>query len=141
MNAGFYGDCSKDTGLHSSGPRLMQGLKGRLTPFALGFSPHVERNSGFDLILRADTVNALLHLPITPIATFHRIGGRGEQFVIEKREGFFQGWRIELLQRLAQLLESVEATPQLGEFVECCLRPTPSIEQGIDLLHKFTYFA
>jgi hypothetical protein len=35
----------------------MQGLKGLLTPFALGFSPHVERNSGFDLILRADTVN------------------------------------------------------------------------------------
>jgi len=59
----------------------MQGLKGLLTPFALGFSPHVERNSGFDLIWRSHTVNTLLHLPITPITTFHRIRGRGEQFV------------------------------------------------------------
>jgi len=116
----------------------MQGLKGLLTPFALGFSPHVERNSGFDLILRAHPVNTLLHLPITPIATCHRIGGRGEQFGIEKREGFYQGWRLELLQRLAQLLESVEATPQLGEFVERCLRPAPSIEQCLDLLYELT---
>ncbi len=77
INSLTLGDCSKDTGLHSSCPRLMQGLKGLLTPFALGFSPHVERNSCFDLILRAYTVNTLLHLPITPIATFHRIGGRG----------------------------------------------------------------
>jgi hypothetical protein len=132
------GDCSKDTGLHLSCPRLMQGLKGLLTPFALGFSPHVERNSGFDLILRADTVNAFLHLPITPIATFHRIGGRREQFVIEKGQGFLQGRRIEFLQRLAQMLEPVQTLPQFGEFVERRLRPAPSIEQGVDLLHEFT---
>jgi site-specific DNA recombinase len=131
-------DCSKDTGLDSSCPRLMQGLKGLLAPFALGFSPHVERNSGFDLILRADTVNALLHLPITPIATFHRIGGRGEPFVIEKGQGLLQGRRIEFLQRLAQMLEPAQALPQFGEFVERRLRPASSIEQCVDVLHEFT---
>lgn len=68
-------DCSKDTGLLSSCPRLMQGMKGLLTPFALGFSPHVECDACLDLLLGAYTVNAFLHLAITPITPLHRIGG------------------------------------------------------------------
>jgi hypothetical protein len=39
------------------------------------------------------------------------------------------------------MLEPVQALPQFGEFVERCLRPAPSIEQGVDLLHEFTSFA
>ena len=35
------GDYSKDTGLLSSCTRLMQGLEGLVTSFALGFAPHV----------------------------------------------------------------------------------------------------
>src|SRR5688572_124753 len=69
------GDCSKDTGLLSSCPRLMQGMKGLLTPFALGFSPHVECDACLDLLLGSYTINAFLHLAITPITPLHRIGG------------------------------------------------------------------
>ena len=134
-------DCSKDTGLHSSCPRLMQDLKGLLTPFALGFSPHVECNSCLYLLVSAHTVNTFLHFAITTIASFDRIRGRGQQVVIKKGQGFLQGWRIELLQRLAQMLEPVEALPPFGELIERRLRPAPSIEQGIDLLHELTQLA
>ena len=61
-----------------------------MAPFALGFSPHIERNARLDLLLGAHTVDALLPLAITPIAPLHCIGGRGQQFVIEKRQGFLQ---------------------------------------------------
>jgi hypothetical protein len=44
-----------------------------MTPFALGFSPHIERNACLDLLLGAHTVDALLHRAIPPIAPFHRI--------------------------------------------------------------------
>ena len=37
------------------------------------------------------------------------------------------------------MLEPVEATPQLGQLVERGLRPAPSIEQRVDLLHELAY--
>ncbi len=72
------GDYSKDTGSFSSCSGLVKGLKGLFTPFTLGFAPHVECNSCLDLIVGTHTVDTFLHLTITPIASFHRIGRRGE---------------------------------------------------------------
>jgi hypothetical protein len=51
----------------------MEGLKGLLTPFALGFSPHVERNACLELLVGAYTIETFLHLVIAPMASFHRI--------------------------------------------------------------------
>src|SRR6266404_5644982 len=112
------GDYSEDTGQLSSCTCLMQSLQSLVTTFALGFSPHIECNACLDLLLGAYTVDTLLHLPVAPIATLHRVRGRGEQFVIEKRQSFLEGRRKEFLQRLTQMLEPVQATPQIGQLVE-----------------------
>ena len=72
------------------------------------------------------------------MASFDRIGRRGQQVVIKKGQGFLQGRRIELLQRLAQMFEPVKALPQLREFVERRLSAAAAIEQRIDLLHELT---
>ena len=113
----------------------MEGLQCVVTLFALSFSPHVQRNSRPHLLLGAHIVETLLPLSIAPIAPFHRIRGRGQQFVIETCQGFLPCRRKKLLERLTQMLEPVQAMPQLRQLVERGLRPTPSIEQGVDLLH------
>src|SRR2546422_10348041 len=114
----------------------MQGLECLVTFLGLSFSPHVERNTRPDPLLRAYSVDTLLHLTIPPVAPLHCIGGRREQCVIEKRQRFLQRGRKELLERLTELLEPLQATPQLGQLVEGCLGPTSSVEQGGALLHE-----
>ena len=109
-----------------------------LTAFGLGFTPHIQRQAGTDLRLRAHAVDLLLHLAIAPVAPLHRIRGRGQQRVIEKRQGFFQRGGKELLQRVTEGGEPLDATPQLGQFVEGGLGPTAPIEQRVHLLHDRT---
>ena len=69
------------------------------------------------------------------MAAFHGIGRRGEQRLIEKRQRFFQRGGKELLQRVTEGGEPLDAPPQLGQFVEGRLGPTAPIEQGIHLFH------
>jgi len=66
-------DCSEDTGLLSSCTRLLYGLKGLVTPFALGFSPPIERTARLALLVGAHTGEALLPLARTPLAPCHRL--------------------------------------------------------------------
>src|SRR5215510_15486211 len=80
-----------------SSPCTMQCCQGLLTAFGVGFTPHVQRQARTDLRLRAYPVDVLLHLAIAPVTTFHRIGRGGQQLVIEKRQGLFQGRGKELL--------------------------------------------
>ena len=69
--APLIGDCSKDAGLFLSCARLMQGLEGLVPSLGLSFSPHVERNTRPDPLLRAYSVDTLLHLTIPPVAPLH----------------------------------------------------------------------
>ena len=57
------------------------------------------------------------------------------QFVVEKRQGFLQRGGKALLERLTQLGEALEATPQFGQCVQGRLGPTAPIKQGVDLDH------
>jgi hypothetical protein len=88
-----------------SSPCTMQCCQGLLTAFGVGFTPHVQRQARTDLRLRAYPVDLLLHLAIAPVTTFHRIGRGGQQLVIEKRQGLFQGRGKELLEGFAHLWE------------------------------------
>jgi hypothetical protein len=58
-----------------------------LTAFGVGFTPHIQRKTGTDLLARPHSIDTLLHLAIAPIAPLHRVRGGGQQLVIEKREG------------------------------------------------------
>jgi len=109
-----------------------------LTPFGLGFTPHVQRKAHTDLRLRAHAIDVALHLAIAPVATFHRIRRGGQQRIIQKREGFFSRGGKELLQRVPEEGEPLDATPQLGQLGEGCLGPTAPIEQRVHLFHDRT---
>jgi hypothetical protein len=98
-----------------------------LPAFGLGFTPHIQCQAGTDLYVRAHTVDLLLHLAIAPVAPLHRIGGRGQQLVVEKRQGFFQRGGKELLQRVTEGGEPLDVTLQLGQFVEGGLGPAAPI--------------
>src|SRR5919202_3190755 len=86
-----------------SSPCTMKGGEGLLTAFGVGFTPHVQRQARTDLLVRPLPVDTLLHLAIAPVAPLHGIRGGGQQLVIQKRQGLFQGRRKELLERLAHL--------------------------------------
>src|SRR5215469_13436533 len=83
-----------------SSPCTMECGEGVLPAFGLSFTPHIERQTRPDLRLRPHPVDTLLPLAIAPVAPLHGIRGGGQQLVIEKRQGFFQGGRKELLECL-----------------------------------------
>jgi len=56
-----------------------------MATFALGFAPHVQSQVCPDLGLRAYPVDLLLPLAIASVAPLHRIRGRWQQLVIQKR--------------------------------------------------------
>src|SRR5215467_2657929 len=91
-----------------SSPCTMECGEGLLTAFGVSFTPHIQRQTRPDLLLCPHPIHTLLHLAIAPVAPFHGIRGGGQQLVIEKRQGFFQGGRKELLECLAQLGEPQE---------------------------------
>jgi hypothetical protein len=53
-------------------------------------SVHVHGDSLADVVLRSDAIDALLHLAMTTVPTLDRIRGRGQQAVIQKRQGLLQ---------------------------------------------------
>jgi len=56
----------------------------------LGVAKHVDGDPRRDVGLGANTINALLHLPMPAVAAFHGIGGCRQQFVVQKGEGLLQ---------------------------------------------------
>ena len=113
----------------------MQCGEGLLTACGVGFTPHVQRQARTDLRLRAYPVDLLLHLAIAPVTTFHRIGGGGQQRIVEKRQRFVQRGGKELLQRVTEGGEPLDTPPQRGPCVEGRLGPTAPIAYRLHLLH------
>jgi hypothetical protein len=101
--------------------------EGLLTAFGVGFTPPIQRQARTDLRLPPHPVDTLLPLAIAPVAPLHRMRGGGQQFVIEKREGFVQRGGKEFLQGLTHLGEPQEPTPPFGEFAQSGLGPTAPI--------------
>jgi hypothetical protein len=52
-----------------------------------------------------------LHLAMTPVPTLDGIRGRGQQAVIQKRQGLLQIGREQLAQGLAEGLEAADTSP------------------------------
>src|SRR4029453_1921548 len=111
-----------------SSPCTMQCGAGLLTAFGGGFTPHVQRQARTDLLVRPPPVDTLLPLAIAPVAPLHRMRGGGQQLVVKKRQGLFQGRGKELFEGCAHLGEPQELTPQFGQFGQSGLGPTAPIE-------------
>ena len=105
----------------------MKCCTGVLPAFGLGFTPHIQRQARTDLLLRPHPVDTLLPLAIAPVAPLHRMRGGGEQLVVKKRQGLFQGRGKALFEGFAHLWEPQEPMPQCGQFVQRGLGPTAPI--------------
>jgi hypothetical protein len=106
-----------------------------LTAFGLGFTPPIQRQAGTDLHVRAHAVDVLLPLAIAPVAPLDGMRGGGQQRVVKKRQGLFQGRGKELGAGCAQRREPQEPPPQFGQCGEGSLGAATPIKQGVDLLH------
>src|SRR5215470_18013287 len=109
--------------------------EGLLTAFGEGFTPHIQRQAGTDLVLRAYPVDLFLPLAIAPVAPLHGIRGRWQQLVIQKRQGFVQRGGKEFLQRVTEGGEPLDTPSQLRQVVEGGLGPTAPIAYRVHLLH------
>ena len=106
-----------------------------LSTFFVGIAEHVEGDPIMDVLLRADSVDRLLHLAMATIASLDGIGSRRQQFVIEKRQCLFQIGGLKLAQDFADRLEVAGTPAQLGEFRQGRVRAATAIEQTVNFLH------
>jgi hypothetical protein len=109
----------------------MQGCKGLLTAFGLGFTPHIQRKARTDLRLRPHPVDTVLHLAIAPVAPLHRIRGGGRQLIIEKREGFVQRGGIEFRRCLTGVDASSQGSPEFIAIDEQPNHETLLLDSGV----------
>jgi hypothetical protein len=89
----------------------------------------------------ANSVHALLHLAVTMIASFDRVGGGWQQLVIEKGQRLVQGRWEHLVQGVANPLEPLDPLTQFVELIQSGWRAATPIKQRINLLHDLTQFA
>ena len=75
------------------------------------------------------------------IATLHRIGGCGQQLVIQKGQGFFKGRGDDLFSGITDPLETLDPLTQLLQLSQGCLRAATPVKQRVDVLHDLTQFA
>src|SRR4030095_11018859 len=75
------------------------------------------------------------------IASLDRIGGRRQQLVIKKRQGFFTMRREDLLSGVANPREPLDPLPQLFQLAQGGLRSATPVKQRIDVFYDLAQFA
>jgi hypothetical protein len=70
--------------------------------FGLGVSLHIHRDPLGNMFSGSDLIDRLLHLSVSPIGSFHRVGSRRQQRVIEKGQRLLDIRREQLFQNFAQ---------------------------------------
>ena len=113
----------------------MQRLSGVASAFGTGFSDHVQGDTTFSTDLATDPVDTLLHLTMTPIAPLHRIGGRRQQRIVKKRQGFFKMRREDFLSGLANPREPPHPLTHLLALAQGRMCPATSVKQRGDMVH------
>ena len=112
----------------------MKGGRGVETPGGLLVPLHVQGDPLGEVGLGSHPVDRLLHLAMTTVASFHRVGGRGQQRIIEKGQGLLEVGREQVPERLAQGAKAPYVPTQFGQFLQGRFRPTAAVEEPIDLL-------
>src|SRR3970040_1446955 len=109
-----------------------------VTPFGLGVAKQVESDSVAEVFFGAHAVDSFLHLAVTTLATFHSVGSRRQELVVEKGEGFFQVRAEEFLQAMAQLWEAAHSSAELGQLLKGALTAATTVKEAIDLFHDLS---
>ena len=74
------------------------------------------------------------------IAALHRIGGRRQQLVIKKRQGFFQSRGEHFFEGVANPLKPVDPMTQLVQLAQGRLHAATPVKQRLDMLHDLAEF-
>jgi len=69
------------------------------------------------------------------VAAFNGVGSGWQEGIVKERQGFLQVGGKELLQRLADGLESADASAKSREFFQGRLSAAPTVEEAICLVH------
>ena len=77
----------------------MENVQGVCPTFFLGIAEHVQGDAIGKGLLGAHAIDRFLHLTVATVPPFHGVGGRGEQFIIEKRQRLLQVGRAQLVKR------------------------------------------
>ena len=88
----------------------MQGAECSLPSACAFLAEQVEGQPLADVFGRSHRVDCFLHLAKPAVASLHGIAGAGQEFVVQKRQRLLQVRAVELIQRLAQRLESLQSS-------------------------------
>ena len=131
---GLWRDCSKITGLLSSGPRLLSGSARLVTPCAWRFAPHGPRPPCGHLLVCPHPREALWPLARATMAPFHRLRRRGPPRVSANDHCLLQGGRPERGEARTARRAAVPPPPPRRPFGQCRLPPAASIAPRVPRL-------
>src|SRR5947209_9348430 len=89
----------------TTGASVVEGFQATGAFVSALFPVHVQRQPLLQVLLGPDAVDALLCLAEAAVAPLHRVTRRPQQFVVQELQGLFEVRALQLVQRLAQLLE------------------------------------
>ena len=101
----------------------------------MGVAKHIQRDPAAERPLSSDAVHRLLHLAMPTVASFHSVGGRTQQAIIQISQRLLQVGGPELLEDRPQSLEAADLGPQPGQLRQCRRGATPAVEEPVDLLN------
>lgn len=117
-----------------SSPGKMKRLSCLPSALTLGVSEHVQGDSLADVQTGSDAINRLLHFSVAAIAAFNGIRSRRQQGIIQEGQRLFQGGREQFIQRLAETLETMNASAESSQFGQTGLGPAAAVEQAVRLI-------
>src|SRR5436189_3045534 len=82
------------------------------------FPLHIQREPLLQMLLGPGAVDAVLRLAEASVRSLHRVARRSEQPVIQEHQRLLQRRALQLVQTLAQLLETPYPTPQPFQLLQ-----------------------
>ena len=83
-----------------------------------------------------NTVDGFLHLAVTAVRSFHRIGRRFQVFVVKESQGLVQIRGVEFREDRPQALKTEQLRAKLGQSSQGRLGAAAPIKEGIDFGHE-----
>ncbi len=109
---------------------------GRLqSALRMGVAEHVRRDTLMDVRDGTDTVDRLLHLAMSAVASFDGVGGGRQQGVVQEGQRFFQRGREEFFERLADGLEASDTPAEFGQLGPGGVGSAAAVEQGVNRVY------
>ena len=121
-------------------PFLAQELKSSFPCRETGISQDVEGNPLPDPSNCPNSIDRPLHFPKSTVGSFHRVGGRGQEFLVKEQQGLFQIRREKLLESFSKGFEPSNSLLELLELGNRCSHSAAAIEKPVDLVGNISQY-